>query len=194
MEASLLPEDERTATALLDPLMFPVIEMCDRMASHLSPELGGVFLINCFVLLRDTIAPYPPAEALFQALTERIDASVKSVCESEARTILTRAQLRDCLESLREPGVVIASVPGLDSKSLAEKVKSLESSVVGEAGLVLGTSNKVQDSRTREKIRSFVVASLVEAYELICKIVNDPQNNYSQQLMQYTPAQFKMLL
>lgn len=196
MEASLLPEEERTAAALLDPLAVPLLDMCDRMAVNLSPELGGVFLINCFVLLRDVIAPYAPAEALFRQLTLRIDAAVAVVCDAEARLLLTRSQLQPCLDAILEAGdgVNLSSLSGMDAKSLAENVRSLEGSVVGEAGLVLGTSAKVQDARAREKIRAAVIAKLVDTYEVLHKIVHDPRNNYPDQVMQYTPSQFKLLL
>jgi hypothetical protein len=185
LETLLLPDEERAVSALLDPLMMPLVEMCERMASHLSVELGSVFLINCCVLLRDVIAPFPAAETLFQMLTDRIDAAVTAVGEAEAQTLLTRAQLQGNLEDLR----------AMDSKTLRENVKSLEQ-VVGETGLVLGTSTKVQDSRTREKVRDVVVARVLNTYEVIYQLVHvhDASNNFPDQMMQYTPSQFKLLL
>lgn len=197
-ESSLLPPEERTAAALLDPLASPLIDMCLRMAERLSVELGSVFLINCFVLLRDIVAPHPFAEQLFRELTERIQNATLAVAEAEARTLLTRAQLQGAVAALRQHGGGgnAAALPGMDPKSLQENVKSLEAAVLGDLALAMGASDKVQDARIRDKIRTLVASHLAEAYALLHAAVHDPQNNYPDpaQIVQYVPSQFKMLL
>ncbi len=196
-ESSLLPAEERTAAALLDPLVAPLMEMCLRMAENLSVELGSVFLINCFVLVRDIVAPFPFAEAVFRDLMERIQAATGAVAEAEARTLLTRAQLHTTVTTLRQHNRGnVAAVPRMEPKTLQDNVKSLEAAVLGDLALAMGASDKVHDTVVRDKIRALVVARLVEAYTLLYNAVHDSENHYPEpsQIVQYVPSQFEMLL
>jgi hypothetical protein len=200
-DSSLLPEEERTPEVLLEPLIRPLIEMCDRTAAELSSELGAVFLINCFVLLRDVLLPYPNCTRAFvETLNERIETAGKAVADSETRSLLTRAHLYHCLVALRDEKNLenVLVVEGMDPKSLGESIKSLETMTLslGDLILAMGACEKVQDNNTREGIKAQVVEQLVEAYAQFHQIVHDPNNNYPDagQIVYYTPEQYKSLL
>ncbi len=73
LETSLLAPEERTAKLLIEPLLMPLIEMVTRVAGAMDAELGNVFTVNCFTVLRDALLPYAVAAPYVQQLADAID-------------------------------------------------------------------------------------------------------------------------
>lgn len=202
LDNSLLPAEERTSAVLLEPLVNPLVSMCVRTAANLSLELGSVFLINCFVLLRDVLAPHGRhCRPLLDSLEAQISTAVEGVADSEVEMFLTRAQLLQSLKALSDlasTGESPLSAPGLDAKSLSESVRILETAVLGQGDLVLamGACGKIQDDVIRGTVKRLVAAQLVRAYSELHALVHNSSNNYPDagQIMRYSPEQFRTLL
>ena len=122
------------------------------------------------------------------------------MADYESRALLVRSQLWPSLEAIDalSSKASLMTVAGLDPKSLADNVKSLETAVLGSGDLVqsLGACDKIQDEHVKQQVKAQVVNHLVQAYSRLHAIVHDPANNYADasHIIRYTPEQFRNLL
>lgn len=81
LETSLLAPEERTAKLLIEPLLAPLMEMVTRVAGAMDMELGCVFIVNCFAVLRDALLPFALAAPYVQQLADAIDKANSSISD-----------------------------------------------------------------------------------------------------------------
>ncbi|KXZ42799.1 hypothetical protein GPECTOR_117g364 [Gonium pectorale] len=208
--------------AVLDPLT----EMCERSAEALTPDAPSrvdevaaidpsahrIYLINCLAAVWAVLQHRAAASARARQVLDSIEAHTAALVGGEVGRLLARCGLAELVERLRlyqQPpadaqdaasegfaGGAPANDAALALPRLAEALRSFF--VLVSSPDALPEFHSIQVPRLRADAVSRVCRSLLECYELVYNVVEDPRSGYLEQggasAIKHTPAQVRTIL
>eukprot|EP00878_Enallax_costatus_P013888 GHUV01014523.1.p1 GENE.GHUV01014523.1~~GHUV01014523.1.p1 ORF type:complete len:522 (+),score=161.40 GHUV01014523.1:61-1626(+) len=209
-------------SSVLSAVLDPLLEMIKRSAEALSPNSPArlddgtkldptahkVYLINCLSVCQQTLAVRPAAAAPAQQSAELINSHLNSLVGQEAGWLLARSGLAEVVERVRlyqatskmsgaaAPAAPLAADPSLSHYAVAEALRRFFVAVSSPDALPEFSS--IQSPRLRGEAVSRVAASLVDAYEQVYRLLDDPTAGYAElggsSMVKHTPAQVRTIL
>ncbi|KAG5524496.1 hypothetical protein RHGRI_031231 [Rhododendron griersonianum] len=159
-----------------------------------------IFLINCLCAIQQPLLRHEVASEYVKKLGTMIDNHMNGLVDKEVDAILRRCDL------LNKMPRFLNSLNGQEIPPLAE-TEETSPSALSEClkaffGLILGSESslpefeQIQVPQLRSETCTQVAKSLAEAYELIYKVIMDPENRYPdpKSLARHPPDQIRTIL
>jgi len=200
---SLNPSDQESArrredefAPILDAFIEPLLQMCRQSASGLESSDAAVYIVNNLSTIQSSLTRYDFTVSWVQKLTAEIGVWIDLLVREQTASILGRTGLQEKLDVIKkaDDAEPLASLPGMDAKSLQEIMSSFYESMYS---LVMPEFDRLASPRLRASARNSSAQAVASAYEEFYSAVAN-SNSFSEEdvntILLHDPVRVKQLL
>lgn len=179
-----------------------ILSKSHSINSQTAETSSKIYLINCLSAIQQPLSRHEVASKYINNLSSIIETHINILAEKEVDAILRRCNLSDKILYIHN----LSNESDNDQKPLSE-VEEMHPQVLSEClrtffGVVTGSEGSLPEFEQLQvpKLRSDaclrVARAISEAYELLYRVITDPNNRYSdpKSLVRHSPDQIKTIL